>query len=582
MPPARSSPSPDKLVEDENPPHIGLARSDALSDEQILRIILRNIVTATRARAYCAIFVPQVGPRQGEPVEIGLGLGALPQAAKEYIDDAIDEFNLAATFEQIETIDLNGLYVTSAPISSEYDINLGIVLIVTPRSSARHALRYWLKIFEAIIAFRKEANALGFHGRFFRLDEQQREKLDRAIGRIVHRAIHPHQTMIYVQHDANKFRTSFISQARSHVPQPHYVSRGDNNLTNAHDRLQLKILNLGPQQAGSVSLPTGLESYALHHGYRSCMIVPVYSRRRCYCLIVCLFRRERAISSIEINIVKNMAALLSDYYRLWYRNHEVERNFAESDVILRQVRELLLMVDVLHDAAEDIATARGHLGVLNPKIPSEKETLKTTKNILDNLITATNHLKSFFRRREARDVSKFGIRFSQGFSPDNVDMQKLLSEIKLKYREHLHNNKIELDFKCPRSLRFRGIEMYIRRSIDNAVKNSVFHLAQKSHIRRAIQIGVHLGGSVSDLAEPDERFADRFMVVEVQDNGPGISADLLSSVRERYVSTRGGMGLGIPIMQGACEAHGGSLELSSIWGENFRAVLRYREMDGGR
>ena len=52
--------------------------------------------------------------------------------------------------------------------------------------------------------------------------------------------------------------------------------------------------------------------------------------------------------------------------------------------------------------------------------------------------------------------------------------------------------------------------------------------------------------------------------VRVADTGPGIAADDLPRIFDRYYSTRqGGTGLGLPLTKAIVEAHGGSLRVRS-------------------
>lgn len=66
-------------------------------------------------------------------------------------------------------------------------------------------------------------------------------------------------------------------------------------------------------------------------------------------------------------------------------------------------------------------------------------------------------------------------------------------------------------------------------------------------------------------------------VIEVRDNGPGFPRELLPRLGEAFVSTRvtaGGTGLGLFVVRGIVDAHGGVLELENARGGG--AVLRIR------
>jgi signal transduction histidine kinase len=62
--------------------------------------------------------------------------------------------------------------------------------------------------------------------------------------------------------------------------------------------------------------------------------------------------------------------------------------------------------------------------------------------------------------------------------------------------------------------------------------------------------------------------------IEVSDEGPGISPELLTRIREPLFSTKSfGVGLGLPIVEQIVDEHGGGFELASEQGSGTRAVL---------
>ena len=85
---------------------------------------------------------------------------------------------------------------------------------------------------------------------------------------------------------------------------------------------------------------------------------------------------------------------------------------------------------------------------------------------------------------------------------------------------------------------------------------------------------VHAGGTVEIVAESTAGE----LVLSVRDDGPGISADQLPHVFERFWRTHrrdgGGTGLGLTIAAAVAEAHGGRLEVESVPGRG--AIFRLR------
>jgi len=79
------------------------------------------------------------------------------------------------------------------------------------------------------------------------------------------------------------------------------------------------------------------------------------------------------------------------------------------------------------------------------------------------------------------------------------------------------------------------------------------------------------GGHISLITRREPGWA----LIEVLDDGPGMSAEVLERCFDIYYSTKSnGSGLGLPTARRLLEAHGGSLELESAPGRGTRARLR--------
>jgi two-component system sensor histidine kinase FlrB len=65
------------------------------------------------------------------------------------------------------------------------------------------------------------------------------------------------------------------------------------------------------------------------------------------------------------------------------------------------------------------------------------------------------------------------------------------------------------------------------------------------------------------------------VLIQIEDNGPGIRAEDRATIFEVFYSTRGGgTGLGLPIAARILEAHGGSISVDSEPGKGARFILR--------
>jgi two-component system phosphate regulon sensor histidine kinase PhoR len=112
----------------------------------------------------------------------------------------------------------------------------------------------------------------------------------------------------------------------------------------------------------------------------------------------------------------------------------------------------------------------------------------------------------------------------------------------------------------PHPIQADGMRLY--RAISNLVDNAIKYSPRES----AVQIGVIFGSD-------DMRIA-------VSDNGPGIPADQLPHVFEKFYRGQDaeeqavGLGLGLYMVRSTVEAHGGQVEVESVEGQGVTFTLR--------
>ncbi|WOI53792.1 ATP-binding protein [Parvularcula sp. LCG005] len=104
-----------------------------------------------------------------------------------------------------------------------------------------------------------------------------------------------------------------------------------------------------------------------------------------------------------------------------------------------------------------------------------------------------------------------------------------------------------------------------------------FPVLLKRAVRNLIDNGLRHGEHVTVAARCEENF----VIISVEDDGPGVPDEDLPRIREAFVRGEqsrnrqtGGAGLGLALVDGVTQAHGGTLELKNRAEGGFCAVIR--------
>ena len=117
-----------------------------------------------------------------------------------------------------------------------------------------------------------------------------------------------------------------------------------------------------------------------------------------------------------------------------------------------------------------------------------------------------------------------------------------------------------------------GNALLIREALANLIDNAIRYAGRDAVVTLRVRL---LPGPAS---------APAWAEVEVDDNGPGLPAELHQQVFDRFVrvaSDGNGCGLGLAIVQEIAQRHGGSARLESLQPRGLRAVLRLPVGNGG-
>lgn len=123
---------------------------------------------------------------------------------------------------------------------------------------------------------------------------------------------------------------------------------------------------------------------------------------------------------------------------------------------------------------------------------------------------------------------------------------------------------ISLSITTHDGLRLEADHTLLRRALVNLVINAIRHTPRGGEVR---------------LTARDEPTA---VILQVQDSGEGIPADVIPRVFDRYFrgpggrdANPGGSGLGLPIVRGIMQLHGGTAAISSVAGRGTRITLTF-------
>jgi two-component system OmpR family sensor kinase len=160
-------------------------------------------------------------------------------------------------------------------------------------------------------------------------------------------------------------------------------------------------------------------------------------------------------------------------------------------------------------------------------------------------------------------------RLDQGIfalSRQPVDLVSILEDVV----QEMKSTRPSIEVRAPHELCVQADPGRLGQALENLVSNAMHHTPD---------------GTPIILGVGTERREDReWAVLSVHDEGPGIPADLLSGLFDRFSSgpQSTGLGLGLYLARSIAEAHGGTLTASSVPGKGTTFWLSLPLSDGGR
>lgn len=329
----------------------------------------------------------------------------------------------------------------------------------------------------------------------------------------------------------------------------------------------------------TVKIATPFAEKLATQGWRSAVAVPLMVEEKLFGILLVARLKPASFSSGDgefLRMLSEHVALAAHQDRL---HRDLERAYNElrhTQAAAMQQERLKALGQMASGIAHDVNNAlspvvgfadlilRGEYGLSD----SGKKFMKHIRTAGEDIAHIVSRLREFYRRRDDTErMQQVNL---------NALMEQVVDMTRPRWRDIPQSNGVTIEMHCELAEHVPnlvGIDSEMREALTNLVINAVDALPTGGKITLRTRVE----------ASPSADKASGQVVVEVADNGVGMSEETRKRCLEPFYSTKGkrGTGLGLAMVYGVMQRHEASIEVQSQLGKGttFRLAFPVRKSD---
>ena len=344
------------------------------------------------------------------------------------------------------------------------------------------------------------------------------------------------------------------------------------------------------QQGQTVYVPDTLKAPAelgerlAGAGLRSAVAVPLLVEDKLFGVLLAARLKADAFSSGDCEFLRMLSehvALAAHQARLHSELERAYNELRETQQSVMQQERLKALGQMASGIAHDVNNALSPVvGFSELLLQSEhgltgagKKYLKYIRTAGDDIAHIVVRLREFYRHRDDQEsLQELNL---------NAMAEQVADMTRPRWRDIPQSNGVTLQMNldlAPDLQEIVGNESEVREALTNLVLNAVDALPNGGEITVRTRV------SARDVV-PADASQPAYVVIEVSDNGTGMSEETRKRCLEPFFSTKGkrGTGMGLAMVYGVMERHEGSIEIQSEQGKGstFRLIFPVRKLAAG-